>query len=125
MQPKYFALFTFVYISKKNTPFRGIKSPTPFLDIYFCPKRKTPRTFGNSFFCVLYILLIFLLKETYIPSFFKLFYNLCPFTHLSSIHKPTITSHECNHIYSLFKEYQIIIIIVNSPCRFVNTYYIA
>ena len=63
MQPKYLANFTFVYISQKNTHFRGVNSHKPFLDIYFCPKRKNQTTFGKHHFFILYILLIFLLKE--------------------------------------------------------------
>ena len=77
MQPIYFADFTFVYISKKNTLFRGRNRPMPFLDIYFCPKRKNQTTFGKWYFCVLYILLIFILKETYtIPFYIGYFFQL-------------------------------------------------
>jgi hypothetical protein len=67
MQPIYLAIFIFVYISKKNTPFRGRNRYKPFLDIYFCPKRKIQRTFGKHNFLILYILLILLLKENSIP----------------------------------------------------------
>lgn len=77
MQSYFFTIFFFVYISKKKPFFRGVNSYKPFLDIYFCPKRKNGTTFGKSYFCVLYILFIFILKETYtIPFYTGHFFQL-------------------------------------------------
>ena len=70
MQSIYFTIFSFVYISKKKPLFRGVNSYKPFLDIYFCPKRKNQTTFGKWYFVFLYILFIFILKETYTIPFY-------------------------------------------------------
>jgi len=50
-------------MSEKNTPFGKVLLLFLFLDIYFCPKNETQGLLEKATFCVLYILLIFLLKE--------------------------------------------------------------
>ena len=64
MQPKYLAIFTFVYISKKKTPFFGeLNGLSHFWTFIFVQKGKTERLLENDTFYILYILLIFILKE--------------------------------------------------------------
>ena len=64
MQSIYFADFTFVYISKKKTPLFGeLIRICHFWTFIFVQKGKTNRLLENTTFFILYILLIFLLKE--------------------------------------------------------------
>ena len=63
MQPKYFADFHFCLHERKKHPFWESPFAFPVFGHLFLSKNENPWTFGKSYFCVLYILLIFLLKE--------------------------------------------------------------
>jgi hypothetical protein len=64
MLTKYFADFHFCLHERKKHPFWESPFAFPVFGHLFLSKKVNRRTFGKSYFCVLYILLIFLLKET-------------------------------------------------------------
>ena len=74
-------IFTFVYMSEKNTLFGKVLLLFLFLDIYFCPKNETHGLLENTTFFILYILLIFLLKENIISIlvFINIYFRSYPF----------------------------------------------